>query len=251
MPQQGSDLTNPGGLTRLHIDIPLAAGASIQLPDAQTHFLAHVLRAKVGDGLRVFNGRDGEWRARIVDVSKRAITLTIEAQTRAQHGVPDLWLLLAPVKKTPLDYVVQKATELGIARIQPVFTRRTIVDRVNVERMAANAIEAAEQSGRLTIPEIALAQTLEKALANWNPSRQLLFCDEGGAPPVVAALDAAAPGPWAILTGPEGGFDGSEREMLRALKFVVPVSLGPRIMRADTAALAAIALWQAKLGDWR
>ena len=251
MPQQGSDLTYPGGLTRLFIDLPLSAGATIQLPDAQTHFLAHVLRAKPGDHLRAFNGRDGEWRARVADVSKRVVTLSIEAQTRPQSGVPDLWLLLAPVKKTPFDYIVQKATELGAARIQPVFTHRTIVDRVNMERMTANAIEAAEQSGRLTVPEIAPPIALDKALASWSDTRQMMFCDEGGAPPAATALSGARPGPWAILTGPEGGFDGSEREMLRAQKFVVPVSLGPRIMRADTAALAAIALWQAMLGDWR
>jgi 16S rRNA (uracil1498-N3)-methyltransferase len=209
------------------------------------------MRAKRGDVLHVFNGRDGEWRAQVHDVTKRSVTLQLEAQTRPQAGVPDLWLLLAPIKKTPLDYIVQKATELGVARIQPVITRRTIVERVNLDRMRANAIEAAEQSGRLTVPEIAEPTDLAKLVAKWSPDRKLMFCDEAGeAPSAVAALSQRPRAPWAILTGPEGGFDTTERGMLRALSFVVPVSLGPRIMRADTAALAAIAIWQSTLGDW-
>ena len=250
MPQDDKDLTYPGGLTRLYVDAALSAGADLPLPEAQTHFLAHVLRAKAGDHVRIFNGHDGEWRAEVAQVAKRTVMLRIDAQTRAQTGVPDLWLLLAPVKKTPLDYIVQKATELGVARIQPVITRRTIVERVNGERMCANAIEAAEQSGRLTVPEIAPPIALEKALANWPEKRHLMFCDEGGAPPATESLKKAGKGPWGILTGPEGGFDPAEREMIRASKATVPVSLGPRIMRADTAALAAIAIWQSTLGDW-
>ena len=251
MPQDDHDITHSGGLTRLFIDAPLSQGRTVPLAEAQTHFLAHVMRAKPGDGLRVFNGRDGEWRAIVSEIAKRAVTLKIEAQTRKQAGVPDLWLLLAPIKKIPLDYIVRKATELGVARIQPVFTRRTIVDRVNAERMRANAIEAAEQSGRLTVPEVVEPVDLAKLIPQWSADRKLMFCDEGGeAPPAVAALAKVGAGPWAILTGPEGGFDPAEREMLRRLSFVVPVSLGPRIMRADTAALAAIALWQSTLGDW-
>ena len=251
MPQHDSDLTHPGGLTRLYIDAPLSQGEIIALAEAQTHFLAHVLRAKPGDGLHLFNGRDGEWRAIVREVAKRAVTVRVEAQTRIQAGVPDLWLLLAPIKKTPLDYIVQKATELGVARIQPVMTRRTIVDRVNLDRMRANAIEAAEQSGRLTVPEIGEPIELVKLIPQWNEQRRLMFCDEAGeAPPAVAALAKIGHSPWAILTGPEGGFDPAEREMLRRQSFVVPVSLGPRIMRADTAALAAIAIWQSTVGDW-
>ncbi|MCE9523630.1 MAG: 16S rRNA (uracil(1498)-N(3))-methyltransferase [Alphaproteobacteria bacterium] len=251
MPQDDHDLTHPGGLTRLYVENPLSAGADIALGEAQTHFLAHVLRATAGDALRVFNGRDGEWRATVKSVAKRAVTLTLDRQTREQAGVPDLWLVLAPIKKTPLDYIVQKATELGIARLQPVITRRTIVERVNLDRMRANAIEAAEQSERLSVPDIAEPCDLTKLLSAWNPERQLMFCDEaaaaGGA---VAVLAKTTPSPWAILTGPEGGFDPAEREMLRRQSFVVPVSLGPRIMRADTAALAALAIWQSTLGDW-
>lgn len=251
MPQDDHDLTHPGGLTRLYVENALAAGSEIMLGEAQTHFLAHVLRAKPGDTLRVFNGRDGEWRASVTAVAKRAVTLTLDGQTRRQAGVPDLWLLLAPIKKTPLDYIVQKATELGVARIQPVITRRTIVDRVNSDRMRANAVEAAEQSGRLTVPEIAEPRDLAKLLPAWDATRKVLFCDEAGdAAPARAALAKQDCASWAILTGPEGGFDPAEREMLRGLKFVVPVTLGPRIMRADTAALAALAIWQSTVGDW-
>jgi 16S rRNA (uracil1498-N3)-methyltransferase len=251
MPQHDSDLTHPGGLTRLYVEEHLTPGTVIALPEAQTHFLAHVLRAKTGDGVHLFNGRDGEWRAVVQDISKRAVTLRVEAQTRAQAGVPDLWLFLAPIKKTPLDYIVQKATELGVARIQPVITRRTIVERVNLDRMRANAVEAAEQSGRLSVPEIAEPIDLAKLIPQLNAARRVMFCDEAGdAPSAVAALAMIGPAPWAILTGPEGGFDPAERELLRRQSFVVPVSLGPRIMRADTAALAAIAVWQSTVGDW-
>lgn len=251
MPQHDSDLTHPGGLTRLFIEGGLAAATPVPLGEAQSHFLAHVLRAKPGDRVRVFNGRDGEWLAHVRDVTKRGVTLIVEAQARPQAGVPDLWLLLAPIKKTPLDYIVQKATELGVARIQPVITRRTIVERVNLERMRANAIEAAEQSGRLTVPHICEPGDLAKVMAGWNAQRMLMFCDEAGdAPPAVAALAKVSKAPWAVLTGPEGGFDPAEREMIRTQSFTVPVSLGPRIMRADTAALAAIALWQSTWGDW-
>lgn len=251
MPQDGQDVTYPGGLTRLYVEAALAQGTELPLGEQQSHFLAHVLRAKAGDRVRLFNGRDGEWPATVSTIAKRTVTLTLEAQTRKQEGVPDLWLLLAPIKKTPLDYIVQKATELGVARIAPVITRRTIVERVNLDRMRANAIEAAEQSGRLTVPDIAEPQDLAKALAGWDANRKLMFCDEArDAPPAASALAKQPRAPWAILTGPEGGFDPAEREMLRGLNFVVPVSLGPRIMRADTASLAAIAVWQITQGDW-
>jgi 16S rRNA (uracil1498-N3)-methyltransferase len=252
MPQQPNDLTYPGGLTRLFVEGSLAPGTQLTLGEQQSHFLANVLRAKAGDRVRLFNGRDGEWAAAVTKVAKRAVTLALEAQTRAQEGVPDLWLLLAPIKKTPLDYIVQKATELGVARIEPVITRRTIVERVNLERMRANAIEAAEQSGRLTVSDIAEPVELAKRLANWPGGRKLMFCDEArDAPPAAIALAKEAQSPWAVLTGPEGGFDATEREMIRRLNFTVPVSLGRRIMRADTAALAALAIWQLTQGDWK
>jgi 16S rRNA (uracil1498-N3)-methyltransferase len=251
MPQEPNDLTYPGGLTRLFVDRTLSPREPLPLGEAQSHFLSNVLRAKTGDRVRLFNGRDGEWSATVATIARRTVTLALEAQTRKQEGVPDLWLLLAPIKKTPLDYIAQKATELGVARIMPVITRRTIVERMNVDRMRANVIEAAEQSGRLTVPEVAEPQNLAKTLSGWDTNRKLMFCDEArDAPPAATALAKQPRGPWAILTGPEGGFDPAEREMLRGLSFVTPVSLGPRIMRADTAALAAISVWQTTQGDW-
>ncbi len=251
MRERNDDLTYPGGVARLFVDAPLAQGARLALDEGQSHYLAHVLRAKPGQRVRLFNGVDGEWSALIRDVAKRGMTLEVEGCTRAQAGVPDLWLLLAPVKKTPLDYIVQKATELGVARIQPVITRRTIVERVNTDRMKANATEAAEQSGRLTVPAIAEPQPLERVLADWDASRRLVFCDEAGdAQPIARALAGHAAASWALVTGPEGGFAPEERALLRSLSCVIPVTLGPRIMRADTAALAAIAVWQALKGDW-
>jgi 16S rRNA (uracil1498-N3)-methyltransferase len=181
--------------------------------------------------------------------AKRGVTARCLKQTVPQKAGPDIWLAFAPVKKTPADYLVQKATELGVARLLPVMTRRTIVTRVNEERMTANAVEAAEQSERLTVPEVALVTTLEKLLAGWPKQRRLYFCDEGGDAKPLA--QAAAPDPAAILTGPEGGFDPAERELLRSQTFVTAVTLGPRILRADTAALAALAVWQSVAGDWR
>jgi len=247
-----AELTEPGGRVRLFVEADLGSGLRLAPTDGQAHYLLHVMRAKAGDHVRLFNGRDGEWRARLAEVGKRNCILECEAQTAPQRAVPDLWLVFAPVKKTPADYLTQKATELGVSRLQPVNTRRTIVSRVNLERMRANAIEAAEQSDRLSVPDIGELTELEKLLAGWPPNRRLLFCDEGGdARPIADALSGAGAEPWAVLTGPEGGFDPQERARVRALPFVVPVSLGPRILRADTAALAALTVWQALHGDWR
>lgn len=251
MSQKADDLKYSGGLTRLYVDTPLAAGATFDLSQPQSHLIANVLRAKSGDALRLFNGSEGEWRAVVANIAKRTVTLTVESRTRNQDHVPDLWLLLAPIKKTPLDYIVQKATELGVARIQPVITRRTIVERVNIDRMRANVVEAAEQSERLSVPTIVEPVPLERAIRDWETSRQLMFCDEAGdAKPAASALASLLKSPWAILTGPEGGFEPVERDMLRRQSFVTPVSLGPRILRADTAALAAITIWQSTVGDW-
>jgi 16S rRNA (uracil1498-N3)-methyltransferase len=239
-----SDITYPGGTMRLYVEAALGVGLHVAPSEGQAHYLLHVMRASAGESLRLFNGRDGEWLARIADVSKRSFVLVCE------HA--DLWLVFAPIKKTPADYVVQKATELGVRRLQPVATHRTIVGRVNLERMRANAIEAAEQSGRLGIPEIGELQTLPALLAQWPKERRLLYCDEAGdAPPITQVLAGAEDGPWAVLTGPEGGFDAGERKILRREAFVVPASLGSRILRADTAALAALSVWQAVKGDWR
>ena len=247
-----SDLKEAGGLTRLFVTAALEPGVRIALEDGQSHYLLHVLRAGAGDRVLVFNGRDGEWQGEIASATKRGVTLTAMRQTLPQAFGPDVWLVFAPVKKTPSDYLVQKATELGAAKLQPIFTRRTIVSRVNEERLRANAVEAAEQSARLTVPEIGATVALEKLLPAWPRQRRLFFCDEGGdAKPLAGAARTEGAGPAAILTGPEGGFDPAERDVLRAQPFVTPVTLGPRILRADTAALAALAIWQSVSGDWR
>jgi len=246
------ELTYPGGKVRLYVDAGLGEGVRFDAGEDQAHYLLHVMRAKAGDRVSLFNGRDGEWLARIAATSKRSCVLECERLVAPQAEVPDLWLVFAPVKKTPADYIAQKATELGVRVLQPVFTRRTIVGRVNLERLRANAVEAAEQSGRLTVPEVRAPLPFGKLLENWPRERHLLFCDEAGeAPPIADALREAPGGPWAVFTGPEGGFDPAERAALRECAFVTPVSLGARILRADTAALAALAVWQAVRGDWR
>ena len=244
-------LTEAAGGPRLYVTDNLGSGATVQLGEDQAHYLRNVLRGGEGDRLLAFNGRDGEWLVELCFVDKRKAVIACLKQTQPQAGSPDIWLTFAPVKKTPSDYLVQKATELGASVLQPVFTRRTIVSRINQERMAANAVEAAEQSGRLSVPDIREAVSFAKLLATWPSERRLLFCDEGGdAKAMTQAARESRGGPTAILTGPEGGFDPGERAALRALPFVVPVTLGPRILRADTAALAALAIWQSIAGDW-
>ena len=237
---------------RLFVDVPLSADALIACTPDQANYLVNVLRLAAGAEILVFNGREGEWRARITDAAKRRCTLQCIAQTRPQLGGPDVHYIFAPLKHARLDYMVQKATELGVARLQPVLTRRTIAARVNLERMRANAIEAAEQCGVLRLPDVAEPAKLDQLLAHWDPARRLIFCDEAAdISSPLDALSAVAPGPLAVLIGPEGGFDPAERTMLRDKPFTVPISLGPRIMRADTAAVAALALINAALGDWR
>jgi len=248
----GEELTEPGGGVRLYTEASLGNDVVVTLGDSQTHYLITVMRAKAGDHLRLFNGRDGEWQARVAEAVKRGCKLKCEVQTAPQCEVPDLWLVFAPVKKTPADYLTQKATELGVRVLQPMLTHRTIVRRVNIERMHANAVEAAEQSGRVSVPDVRDAVEFERLLAAWPADRRILFCDESGeAPSIVEALREAPGGSWAIFTGPEGGFDASERARLRTLSNTIPVSLGERILRADTAALSALAVWQAIKGDWR
>ena len=246
------ELSCPGGKLRLYVEVALGGGAQVRADDAQSHYLLHVMRAKAGDRISLFNGRDGEWSARIGEISKRGCMLECERRTAPQTDVPDLWLVFAPIKKTPADYLAQKATELGVRVLQPVITRRTIVTRVNVDRLRANAVEAAEQSGRLGVPEVREPLALDSLIDSWPAGRHLLFCDEAGeARPIAEALRDVAEGPWAVATGPEGGFDPAERLRLRKMPFVTPVSLGERILRADTAALAALAVWQSIRGDWR
>ena len=236
-------------MIRLYVPHELSAGAVIDLDEGQSRYLAAVMRLAVGDEVAVFNGRDGEWLARVTRIGKKAVSLEVEAQRRLQATGPDLELVIALVKRARLETIVEKAAELGAARVRPVITERTNADHTRVDRLRAIAVEASEQTGRLDVPVIEEPVKLEKLLAGWS-SRRLLFCDEAGdAAPVLQAADAA--GPWAILIGPEGGFSPREREMLRALPYAVPASLGPRILRADTAAISALTLWQATLGDWR
>lgn len=236
---------------RVFVSAALAEGAEIAATPEQTNYLVKVLRMKPGAVLLVFNGTDGEWRARLDAVGKRSATLVIEEQVRPQTGGPDIDYLFAPLKHARLDYMVQKATELGVKRLRPVLTRHTIADRVNLERMRANVIEAAEQCGVLRVPDVAEPQKLAVVLANWEPARTLVFCDEGAAMAnPVEALRRIPAGPLAVLVGPEGGFAEEERASLLDKPFTRVVSLGPRILRADTAAVAALALVNATLGDW-
>lgn len=237
---------------RLFADAPLSAGARVVLEQEQAHYLVNVLRLAAGARILVFNGREGEWQAELADVKKRSAVLVLGQQTRPQTEGPDIDYLFAPLKRSRLDYMVQKAVELGVARLRPVLTHRTIAERVNLQRMRANAIEAAEQCGVLRVPEIIEPLPLDKVLAAWPHTRVLIFCDEAAAgKSPLDALAGVAPGPLAVLIGPEGGFDASERDALLAKPFVKAISLGPRIMRADTAAVAALALVNARLGDWR
>jgi 16S rRNA (uracil1498-N3)-methyltransferase len=209
------------------------------------------MRLAPGDELAVFNGRDGEWGATVASVGKRAVTLKIAAQTRPQATGPDLDLVIALVKRARLETIVEKAAELGAARVIPVITERTNADHTRVDRLQAIATEAAEQTGRLDAPQVLEPVKLEKLVAGWEPGRRLLFCDEAGdAKPVLDALKGETGGPWAILIGPEGGFSPRERDLLRGLPYATPATLGPRILRADTAAISALTLWQAALGDW-
>jgi 16S rRNA (uracil1498-N3)-methyltransferase len=241
-----------GSFVRLFVEAPLGPGSEFQGTAAQANYLANVMRMKAGDELLVFNGRDGEWRARIAEARKGRITLEAQAQTRPQGSGPDVHYLFAPLKKARLDYMVQKATEMGVAVVQPVMTRRTIAERVNSERMRANIIEAAEQCGVLRLPEVREPVKLTSVLKDWSAGRALVFADETA--PIASPLEALAAiskGPAALLIGPEGGFDPEEREGLLGLPFVHPISLGPRVMRADTAAVAALALINAVLGDWQ
>jgi 16S rRNA (uracil1498-N3)-methyltransferase len=237
---------------RLFVEADLAEEATVALGGEQANYLRNVLRLQPGDAVLVFNGRDGEWRAELAQSGKREAKLLVGPRTRPQEGGPDIAYLFAPLKRSRLDYMVQKATEMGVARLSPVLTHRTVAERVNTERMRANAIEAAEQCGILRVPAVDEPIKLERAVAGWEASRALIFCDEGSedADPL-AVLGRLRPGPLALLVGPEGGFDEAERELLSTQPFVTRISLGPRILRADTAAVAALALVNAVLGDWR
>jgi 16S rRNA (uracil1498-N3)-methyltransferase len=240
---------------RLFLESDLAEGARVALTREQSNYLINVLRLRDGDALLAFNGRHGEWRMRISMESRRDAVLVGGEQVRPQEPACDLLYMFAPLKHARLDYMVQKAVEMGASRLAPVMTHRTQAQRVNLERMRANAVEAAEQCGVLNVAEVQETQKLEQVLAGWDPARKLIFCDEDAPPgdPVgrLRQLAGAATAPLAVLIGPEGGFDDAERRLLLSCSFVLCISLGPRILRADTAAVAALAVVQTALGDWR
>lgn len=239
-------------LIRLHVDAALAEGATLTLGEGQARYLGAVMRRAVGDAVAVFNGRDGEWQATIATLGKGHATLTLVQRTRDQGPSPDLWLLAPVLKRETLEWMVEKATELGVARILTITSERSAVTRTNPERLAAIAAEAAEQCERLDVPTVEAPQPLMTLLASWNPDRRLLVGDERGrSPPIAEAIVGEPPGPWAVLVGPEGGFTGRELDGLRKLPFCRLASLGPRILRAETAALSALAVLQALAGDWR
>jgi 16S rRNA (uracil1498-N3)-methyltransferase len=235
---------------RLYVDQPLSSGQAVALNGDQANYLFAVMRLSRGNGVLLFNGRDGEWRATVAEGNKRGGVLVCDALTKPLLAPPDLWLLFAPIKKARTDFIVEKAVELGAARIMPVQTRFTNSERIRQDRLQAHAVEAAEQCGATFVPAVDDLQPLDKVLATWPEGRRILWADES-LTSARATLEGLDPGPAAILIGPEGGFSDAERAKLRAMPQVVPVSLGPRILRADTAAVAAITLWQAVLGDWR
>jgi len=237
---------------RLFVEAPLAADATLRLDGQQAHYLGTVMRRAVGDEVRLFNGRDGEWRARIAAIGKGAATLALMEMMRPQGPAPDLWMLAPVLKRETLEWMVEKATELGASRIIPVTTTRSAVTRTNPARLAAIAREAAEQCRRLEVPVVDEPVPLAELLARWDAARLLLLADESGASPHVASVIAEAPpGPWAVLVGPEGGFAPHELDGFRKLPFCRSAGLGPRILRAETAAVAVLAVLQALAGDWR
>ncbi|MFT4961611.1 MAG: 16S rRNA (uracil1498-N3)-methyltransferase [Paracoccaceae bacterium] len=237
---------------RLFVEHPLGEAQSVPLNRDQAHYLFGVMRLKVGALVLLFNGRDGEWLAQVAVAGKRGGELVLQAQTKVLQMPPDLWLLFAPIKKTRTDFIVEKAAEMGAARIMPVQTEFTNAERIRQDRLQAHAVEAAEQCGGTYVPEVTDLQKLDRVLADWPAGRRLMFCDEEEAGRSSALTGVVAgDGGWAILIGPEGGFSERERLRLRALEFTQSVSLGPRILRADTAAVAAMTLWQQQLGDWQ
>lgn len=239
---------------RLYSNEPLVAGGNIALDANQSHYLRHVLRQDIGQNVRVFNGRDGEWLVEIVELGKKHGAARVVTRLRAQGAEPDIWLCFAPIKHGRIDYLVQKATELGASVLQPVITKHTMVSRVNVERLRANVVEAAEQCERLSVPEVREPLALDKLLAKWPNERRLIFCDESGeGRPIRDVLqEISADGGIlsASLVGPEGGFAPSEQEMIRRQSYCDPVALGPRVLRADTAAVAVLTAMQMYVGDW-
>ncbi len=237
----------PRSLPRLYVDPPLSAGVAVGLDSGQANYLGNVLRLAEGGEVLLFDGVSGEWLARVVEVAKKRMILGVVEATRPQEAVPDLTLAFAPIKKGRIEFLVEKAVELGVARLEPVITRRTIVDKVNLERMRSHIVEAAEQCGRTALASIVEPVKLAAFLKAVDTARTLYFADETGGEAVTSAF---LPGPATILVGPEGGFTPEEGEAIRALTNAKAISLGPRILRAETAALAGIAAWMASVGDW-
>lgn len=236
---------------RLYVDAPLSVGGQALLDAPQAHYVSHVMRCREGDSALLFNGREGEWRAEFRHIGKRSAELQLVEQTRKQTLAPDVWLVFAPIKHGRIDFLAEKATELGASALVPVITAHTIVSRVNTERLRANAVEAAEQSERLSVPEVREPVRLDALLGAWPSERLLFVCDErGGGKPITQAAAEAKGTPAALLIGPEGGFSAAEFEILERLPYIRRVGLGPRVLRADTAALAALACLQAARGDW-
>ncbi|MBC6403936.1 MAG: 16S rRNA (uracil(1498)-N(3))-methyltransferase [Hyphomonadaceae bacterium] len=237
-------------LVRLYVNAPLSETVEKVLPRNQAHYLGNVLRKTVGDQLRVFNGQDGEWSAEIVTITRKSCQLSICKQLRKPYAAPDIWLLFAPVRKPRTAFIFEKSTELGVSRLQPVITERTQFPKFHPDKMGVQIIGAAEQTERLDLPEVNDTISLAQLLYNWDGSRQIIFADEGGdCAPALDVLQNLGK-PAALLIGPEGGFTDREREFLRAKDYVTAVSLGPRVLRADTAAASLLALWQAVRGDW-
>ena len=244
-----SSARTPSSVPRLYVEGPLHSGASVTLPPAAGHYLTGVMRRGPGDPVLLFDDATGEWRAAVAEAGRRAVTLTVGERVRERESVPDLWLCAAPLKRGRIDWVAEKACELGVARLVPVLTERAVVERLNLERLKAHMVEAAEQCGRTALPGLAEPVGLTALLAGWPRGRALLFADEtGGAPMAEAAR--GAPAPAAILIGPEGGFAPAERAAILRVPGAVGVSLGPRVLRADTAAAVAVGVWQAVAGDW-
>jgi 16S rRNA (uracil1498-N3)-methyltransferase len=238
--------------TRLLVEDGLSSAAVVGLDGDRAHYLRNVLRLKPGDRVALFNGRDGEWSAGITELGKRSARLEVGERTRDQDDAADIWLAFAPIKRARIDFIAQKATELGATVLWPVFTKFTAMERVNLDRLRANAVEAAEQCGRMSVPAVREPVRFDELLDAWPLDRRLICCDETGAgAPIFDAAQAAGPGPAGLLIGPEGGLAKVELDRLDKTPNVCRVSLGPRILRADTAALAALACWQAAAGDWR
>ena len=240
----------PQSAPRLHVETQLGEGVAVPVDGNAAHYLISVMRVKPGAIVLLFDGRSGEWAARVDTVRKRDLLLLCEAQTKPPETVPDFWLCCAPIRKGRIDLIAEKACELGVARIQPVATRRAVVDKLNLDRLHSHLVEAAEQCGRTALPELSALIKLDALLRNWPAGRHLFFADETGGLPLDATL-RAHPGAAAFLIGPEGGFDPAERDAIRATPGAVGVSLGPRILRAETAAIGATAAWMTINGDWK